>query len=97
MTKYRLHDGIVYTSVRNVYLLVATRSAWDQFPSVKTLSPLQGWFCAGIEKGLDTEEIIQLISKQRKIKEQAVRSRMDVFLNKMIQENYLIPENDCGE
>ena len=95
--KYRLHDGIVYTSVSNVFLLVATRSVWDQFPSVKTLSPLQGWFCAGFDQGMDTEDIIRQITQVSTVKEEAVRSRLNAFIEKMTQEQYIVPEKNSAE
>ena len=56
--KYRFHEGIVYTRICNVHVLVATRSVWDQFPSVREVSPLQGCFCQGIDEGMEEDELI---------------------------------------
>lgn len=90
--RYRLHDGIVYTRISNVYLLIATRQAWDAFPSVKTLSPVEGWLCSGIASGMDTEEIVQNEELRKRLPESTIRKRLDNFINKMMKENYLIPE-----
>lgn len=90
--KYRMHDGIVYTQICNVHMLVATRSAWDQFPAVKEVSALQGCFCKGIEEGLDEEELVNAINLPKNISRDTVRMRYRMFVEKMTAEGYLIPE-----
>ena len=90
--RYRLHEGIVYTRISNVYLLVATRKVWDQFSSVYTLSPVEGWLCSGLANGMDTEEIICNEDLRKKLPEPTIRKKLDQIIEKLIKENYLIPE-----
>lgn len=92
--KYRLHDGIVYTKICNVHVLVATRSVWDLFPAVREVSPLQGCFCKGIEQGMDEDELIQAINLPATMDREAVRERYHIFARKMTEEGYLVPEEE---
>ena len=89
--KYRFHEGIVYTKVSNVHLLIATRSAWDQFPSIKQISALHGVFCKGIDMGMTDEEVINAIILPRKMTREKVRDSYYSFVKKMSEEGYLIP------
>lgn len=89
---YRLHEGIVYAKVSGVHLLVATRSAWELFPPVRQLSPLQGAFICGILKDLPEDDLLEWLIFPPKMKKAAVRQRYRKFVEMMDQEGYLIPE-----
>ncbi|MDO4413695.1 MAG: hypothetical protein Q4C20_01315 [Erysipelotrichaceae bacterium] len=90
--KYKFHEGIVYTVICNVHMLVATRNVWDQFPAVKELSALQACFWRGISEGMDEEELMNAIHLPSKMNLDTVRQRYHLFVNKMVDEGYLIPE-----
>lgn len=95
--RYRFHDGIVYTRISSVYLLVATRKAWDIFPAVKLLSPIFGWFASGIAAGMSIEEIKADEGLNRKLKKEAIDRKMKEFIDVLTKENYLIMEEESAE
>lgn len=91
--KYKFTDGIVYTKICKVPILVATRKVWDKFPSAKRVSPLQGCFCQGIEANMDEDELINAIILPPKMKRETIKKKYDIFINKMIDEGYIVPES----
>lgn len=91
--KYKMHEGIVYAKVSGVHLLVATRKVWDKFPSIKRLSPLQGCFCYGITNGMSEDELLDYLILPQGLKKEAVRTSYHRFVEKMLQEGYLIAED----
>ena len=95
--RYHFHDGIVYTKICNVSLLVATRKVWDKFPAVKEISPLQGALCKGIELGMNEEELLNYLIKLKKAKPEFIKKRYHIFLENMLKYGYLIAENDGNE
>lgn len=92
--KYKFHEGIVYTRICNVHLLVATRNVWDQFPSVKEVSALQGCFCQSIEEGMDEEEMMNAIRLPAKMDRETVRNRYRLFIKNLLDEGYLVSEEE---
>ena len=92
--KYRFREGIVYTRICNVHVLVATRSVWDQFPSVREVSPLQGCFCQGIDEGMEEDELIDAIRLPEKISRESVRNRYRSFVEKLKNEGYVVAEEE---
>ena len=95
--KYRFCEGIVYSKVGNVHLLVATRSVWDRFPSVKRLSPLQGCFCYGIQNEMSEEALIDYLILPPNLKKEAVRASYRRFIENMVKEGYLIEEEELHD
>lgn len=92
--KYRIIDGIVYTKVCGIPLLIATRKAWDICPPVKELSPLKSVFWQSIEKGMDEEALMEVIILPPRLKKETVQKRYKQFLYDMEQAGYLIQENN---
>ncbi len=90
--KYKFHEGIVYTDICNIHMLVATRNVWDQFPAVRELSALQACFCRGILQGMDEDQLMNAIHFPEKMDLETVRKRYRLFVSKMADEGYLIPE-----
>ena len=92
--KYRFQDGIVYTKIAKVHLLVATRKAWDRYPAIKEVNALQGTFCEGISRGMEEEEIVQAILLPERMSRDSVRKRLSMFIHKMLDERYIVPEEE---
>ena len=86
--KYKVHEGIVYTTVCNVPLLIATRPVWDDFPGVKRLSPIQGYFFSSIISGLEENSIVDIINLP--IKKESLEKQYKAFLQDMIHKRYLV-------
>lgn len=95
--RYKLHDGIVYARIKNVFLLIATRDAWDEFPAVKKLSPVYGWFCSGIANGLSVEEILANEKLNQKLPRKTIEKKLEQFIREMTDANYLVMEEECAE
>ena len=95
--RYKLYDGIVYEKVSGVHLLIATRNAWDKFPAVKRLSPLQGCFCYGIEHGMQEDTLLGNLILPPRIDKTAVRKSYHRFVEKMVKEGYLIEEDETDD
>ena len=94
---YKLHEGIVYAKVSGIHLLIATRSVWDKFDSVKQLSPLQGCFCYGIVNGMSEDQLIDYLILPPNLKKDSVRNSYQRFIKKMINDGYLIEEGEINE
>ena len=86
------HKGIVLTKVSDIYLLVATREAWDDCPQIKLITPTQAAFWGFIENGLDEEEILDEIEHIEK-KELLLRI-YNSFIKRMKESGYIIGEED---
>lgn len=92
---YRFHKDIIFTKVCGVSILVTLRDAWDQFPAVKQLSPIQGCFCQGIEQNMREDELIDAIRLPENSNKEGLRKRYHAFIQKMVADGYLIPEEDA--
>lgn len=94
---YKLCDGIVYSKVSNVHMLIATRKVWDRFPAVRKLSPLQGCFCYGIQEQMSEDELMDFLILPPHMKKEAVRKAYHRFLETMTREGYLITEGEADD
>lgn len=94
---YKLYDGIVYEKVSGVHLLIATRNAWDRFPAVKRLSVLQGCFCYGIQNHMEEEALLDYLILPPKMNKETVRKAYQRFVENMVQEGYLIAEENSDD
>ena len=95
--RYRLHDGIVYARIKNVYLLIATRQAWDEFPSVKTLSPVFGWFASGIANGMSLDEIRNDQKLNQRLSRAVIERKLNQFIEEMTKENYIVEDDNAEQ
>lgn len=87
---YKFHEGIVYSKVSGVHLLIATRSVWDKFPAAKRLSALQGCFCYGIEHNMSEDELIDFLILPPRMTKDTVRKAYHRFIGNMVREGYLV-------
>ncbi len=94
---YKLYDGVVYTKVSGVHLLIATRKVWDKFPAVKRLSPLQGCFVYGVQKHMSEDALIDFLILPPRMSKETVRKAYHRFIDNMIREGYLIPEDESND
>ena len=90
---YRLHEGIVFTDVCEIPLLIATRAVWEKFPAVKRLSPLQAYFCRGVLKNMEKSSLTD--NHRVNIRKEVLEKRYDAFLDEMIRSGYFVPEDPC--
>ena len=89
---YKMTEGIVLTRVGGEYVLVATRSAWDKCPNIKSISPLFSAFWQGLFNGISEETMIQQLSQNTKIAESVLKERLSAFYDEMRKDGYLYEE-----
>ncbi|MBR6239241.1 MAG: hypothetical protein IKR03_00530 [Clostridia bacterium] len=95
--RYKLNDEVVYSKVCNVHLLITTRKAWDKLDPIKRLSPIQGCFCYGIERGMSDEEIISGLILPEGLSRDVIHKRFESFINSMTEKGYVIPLGDDND
>lgn len=92
--RYKLNDEVVYSRICGIHLLIATRKAWETYDPIRRISPIQGCFCYGIEKGMSDEEIISGLILPEGLSRDIIRKRFESFINSMTEKGYVVPLGD---
>ena len=91
--KYKIREGIVYTTVCDIPLLITTLRASEYCPPVMELSALKSTFWRSFERGLNEDEFMEILKMPPRMKEETVRVLYRRFFKEMTEKNYLILED----
>lgn len=94
MANYKLRDDIVIEKVDRIYIFVALRSAWNECPFAVQSSSATALICELLKKGYDEEQVIQRLSKEKKITLHQADKIFRFFIRKSREFHYLVEENE---
>jgi len=72
-------------------LLVAERKLWDAFPSVRSIPKKQAVIWKLMEKGYNSDEALEALSKLFLKPVEEVRQKFEPILDNLAEKKYLIP------
>lgn len=87
---YKTREGVVLVKVADQPLLIASRIIWGKCPQLKRLPKGSDIYWTLLSKGIDENNIIQLISLLTHKPQELIKEYFDIFLDQLIKEGYLI-------
>lgn len=96
---YRIRDGVVLVTIKNVNLIVTSAPYWDICPYITQTNEMGALIWNQLEMCKDKQDIVDCILEEYETDDiTRINNDVDLFIQKMIDSNYLIEErNDTNE
>ena len=87
--KYKIRDGIVLKNICGEWLLIAVGEAAEQCLYVRHINDTMAWYWQLIEKGLDTDQIVNTALNSFEASEETIRTDTVSLMNQLYELGYL--------
>lgn len=94
---YQIRPGVTLVKVCGTDLLVSTRSSWDECAGVKPVPLVYAGCIKMLEKGMQQEEIVRIISKALKKPSEDIQEKIKKVFLDLYKQGFLIIEEDDNE
>lgn len=88
--KYKIRDGIILKNICGEWLLIAVGEAAEHCLYVRHINETMAWYWQLIEKGLDTEQIVNTALEKYDVPEETIHNDVFALMNQLKDYGYLI-------